>query len=55
MLEVRIGRTAPAATATALPVASLDALPDGLRAAAAADGFTAAAETQCAPQHTHGI
>ena len=54
MLEVRIGRTAPAATATALPVASLDALPDGLRAAAAADGVTASAGTQCDVLGGHG-
>ena len=47
MLEVRIGRTAPAATATALPVTDTAALPVGLRAAAAADGFTGAADTLC--------
>jgi leucyl aminopeptidase len=47
MLEVRVGRTAPAATATALPVAAGAALPEALQAAAAADGFTGAAGTRC--------
>ncbi len=47
MLEVRVGRTAPAATATARPMAEGAALPEGLRAAAAADGFTGAAGTRC--------
>jgi leucyl aminopeptidase len=46
VLEVRIGRTAPAATATALPV-SQGAVPDALREAAAADGFTGSAGTTC--------
>jgi len=47
MLEVRVGRTAPAATATALPVTAGSALPEPLRAAAAVDGFTGAAGTRC--------
>ena len=46
MLEVRIGRTAPSATATAIPVAQ-GAVPDTLRAAALADGFGGAAGTLC--------
>jgi leucyl aminopeptidase len=47
MLDVRIGRTAPAATATARPVAAGAALPAPLAAAARADGFTAAAGALC--------
>ncbi|MCC6717598.1 MAG: leucyl aminopeptidase [Acetobacteraceae bacterium] len=47
MLEVRIGRSAPSATATARPVAEGWALPGPLLAAAAADGFTGAAGTLC--------
>ena len=47
MLDVRIGRTAPSATATAVPVVAGCVLPEGLRAAAAADGFDGAADTVC--------
>ena len=48
MLEVRVGRTAPTATVTVLPVAAgMASLPEALRAAAAADGFSGAAGTLC--------
>ncbi len=47
MLDVRVGRTAPSATATAVPVVAGAVLPEALRAAAAADGFVGAAETLC--------
>ena len=47
MLEVRIGRTAPAATVTAVPVAAGGTLPAIAQAAAASDGFTGAAGTTC--------
>jgi leucyl aminopeptidase len=47
MLEVRIGRTAPAATVTAVPVAAGGAVPAEARAAAAAEGFNGAAGTTC--------
>jgi len=47
MLEVRIGRTAPAATAIAVPVAVGAPIPEQARAAAAVDGFTGAAGTLC--------
>ncbi len=47
MLEVRIGRTAPAAAAVAVPVAAGGTVPEAAQAAAAADGFTGAAGTLC--------
>ena len=47
MLEVRIGRTAPSATAVALPIAGGAEIPAAARAAAAVAGFTGAVETLC--------
>ncbi len=47
MLDVRVGRSAPNTAGTAVPVVLGAVLPEALRAAAAADGFTGAADTQC--------
>ena len=47
MLDVRIGRSAPGTSATAVPVVAGAVLPEGVRAAAAADGFVGGADTLC--------